>query len=175
MIWISHNFVNLLAKFCVIFPLYWTKDLGLGSLLLGLLTFLRLCLFWRGFAVTFSFVTILSNVSLTILEDHSVGYWFSVQISWFFLRATSKDCQSLVALKILCTVPWITFLLCCNGAQLRKFRTMPVSVDFWYQWQLIFLSSFRFMFRSRNARSLIPFGVSRVNCKFLWREFAYSR
>ena len=98
-----------------------------------------------------------------------------VQISWFFLRATSNDCQSLVALKILCTVPWITFLLCCNGAQLGKFRIMPVSVDFWYQWQLIFLSWFRFMFRSRNSKSPLPFGASRVNCRFWWREFAYSR
>ena len=106
MIWISQILFSQLAKFCMIFPLYWTKNLGLGSLLLRLLNFLRWCSFWGGFAVTFSFVTILSNVSLTILEDHSVGYWFSVQISWFFLGATSKDCQSLVALKILCTVPW---------------------------------------------------------------------
>ena len=63
MIWISHNFFSLLAEFCVIFPLYWTKNLGLGSLLLRLLTFLRCCSFWDGFALTFSFVTILSNVS----------------------------------------------------------------------------------------------------------------
>ena len=142
MIWISLNFFSLLAKFLVMFPLYWTKNLGLGSLLLRFLTFLRCC--WvLGFAVTFFFF-ISSNVSLTILEDHSVGYWYWVQISWFFLRATSKDCQSLVVLKILCTVLWITFFLCCSSAQLGKFRTMPVSVDFWYQWQL-FLSSFDFM------------------------------
>ena len=128
-----------------------------------------------GVAVTFFLVIILSNVSLTKLEDHSVGYWFLVHISLFFLRATSKDCQSLVKLKILCTVSWITFFLFCSGAQLRKFRIVPVSVDFWYQWQLVFLSSFTFKFRSRNARSLLQFGVSRVNCKVLWGEFAYSR
>ena len=136
MIWSLNNFFSLLAKFCVICPLYWTKNRGLSSLLLRLLTFLRGCSFWGGFGVTFSFVTILSNVSLTILEDHSVGYWFSVQISWFFLRATSKDCQSLVALKILCTVPWITFLLCCNGAQLImdyagiSWLLIPMTADF---------------------------------------------
>ena len=39
MIWISHIFFSLLAKFCVIFPLYWTKNLGLGSLFLRILTF----------------------------------------------------------------------------------------------------------------------------------------
>ena len=31
MIWISHNFFSLLAKFWVMFPLYWTKNIGLSS------------------------------------------------------------------------------------------------------------------------------------------------
>ena len=126
------QFFQSACKILLIFPLYWTKNLGLGSLLLRLLTFLRCRSFWGGFAVTFSFMTIFSNVSLTILEDHSVGYWISVEIFLFFLRATSMDFQSLVALKILCTVPWNTFLLCCNGAQLRKFKIMPVSIDFYF-------------------------------------------
>ena len=101
MIWLLHNIFSVhAAKFWVMFPLYWTKNLGLRSFLLKLLIVLRCCSFLRGFDVTFSFVTILSNVALTILDDHPVGYLFSVQISWHFLRATSKDCESPVALKI---------------------------------------------------------------------------
>ena len=72
---------------------------------------MRCCSFWGFSAVTLSFVTFVSNVSLIVLEDHSVGFWFSVQIFWFFLRATSKDCQSLDVLEILCIVPCITFFL----------------------------------------------------------------
>ena len=98
LIWISHNCFSLLANFWVMFPLYWTKNLVLGSLLLRLLL-LRCFSIWGDLTVIFSRMTILSNVSLTILEDHSIGYWYSVQISSFYLRPTSKDCQSMVALK----------------------------------------------------------------------------
>ena len=43
---IPHNFFSLLATFWVLFPLYCTKNLDLGSLLLTLLNFLRCCSFW---------------------------------------------------------------------------------------------------------------------------------
>ena len=84
--------------------------------------------FFGGFYCKYFLLGFFSDVVLTILDDRSVGYWFSVKIFWFFLRDTSKDCHSLVASKILCTVPWITFLLCCIDAQLLKIRIMLVSV-----------------------------------------------
>ena len=111
MVCLSNIFFSLIAKVWEKFPLFWTKSIGFSSFLLSLLIVLRCCSFLGGSGVSFSFVTILSNVSLTKPEGHSVGYWFSAQMSWFFLRAISKDCQSLVALKVLCTVPWITFFL----------------------------------------------------------------
>ena len=98
--WISCNLFNLLAKFergflCI------EQEKSVQS----------------HFCWVFLIMTILSNASLTILESHSVGYWFSVRISWFFLRATSEDRQTLVAKN--CTVPWIAFSSHCNCEQLR--------------------------------------------------------
>ena len=91
-IWLSHNVCILLARFWLMFSLYLTGDIGLSSFICFEMLFV-----FGGYAVTL-FVTILTNVSLTKIEDHLVGYWFVVQISWFFLT-TLKDCRSLVALK----------------------------------------------------------------------------
>ena len=137
MIWISHNFFGLLAKFCVIFPLYWTKNLGFRLPIVKTFSFFKM-LFILGW---FCCDLFLRDYFIQRLINKTGGplRWvliFSPDLL-IFLRATSKDCQSLVALKILCTVPWITFFLCCDVAQLRKFTIMRVSVDFWYQWQLI--------------------------------------
>ena len=87
MIWISHKFFSLVAKFWVIFLLYWTKNLGIGSLLLRLLTFLRCCSVWGGgVAVTFSLVTIfmqrLVNNTGRLLSWISIFVFGSISKKW---------------------------------------------------------------------------------------------
>ena len=174
MIWISHNFFSLLAKFWVIFPLFCKKILRLGTLLFRLLKSLW-CFSFGGFFWQFPlwlFIQPLVNDTrgtlswiLTFRSDLSIFSWElhqKIASHWSHSKSYAQSFES-------------HFLKCRNGAQLRKFRIMPVLVDFWYQWQLILLSLFTFMFTYRKVRSPLPFGVPRLNGKFLWREFSYSR
>ena len=55
------------------------KYIRLCSFLLRLL-FVMICFFQGTFAVTFSFVIISSKISMTIVDDNSVGYRFSIKI-----------------------------------------------------------------------------------------------
>ena len=108
MIWISNTF-NLLAN--VWFSLYWTKNSGFISFLLTFYCFEMFFIFWVFCCKIFLWpfpVTTFSNVSLTILQDHSCG--FSAQ-TWFSLRDISKDCQHWFYFQH----PWITIIVCCKG------------------------------------------------------------
>ena len=55
--------------------------------------------------------------------------------------------------------------LCCNVAQLLKYRSLPVSVGFWYHPHLTCLLPSTFILMSRKAKSTFSFGVLSVNCK----------
>ena len=55
------------------------------------------------------------------------------------MELISRSLLPVPDLKILCTINSIKTFLCCNGAQLMKFRNMPISVNFWYQGLLFFL------------------------------------
>ena len=93
----------------------------LRSHLLTLLIVLRCYSFLGGFCISVSYVTISSNVSLTILEDPSVGFWFLVQISWFFKKLNPRIASQWSTWKLCVLSPWITYFNYFNGAQLRKF------------------------------------------------------
>ena len=72
-------------------------------------------------------------------DDQISEYWLSNHCSRLFFIALSYSSHVDVLRKTRWTVPSITLFLYWRGAQLLKFSMVPVSVDFWYHPQLIFL------------------------------------
>ena len=92
-----------------------------------------------------------------------------------FFNAWSKFSLVEVLLKTLWTVPSITFLLYCKGAQPLKFRMVPVSVGFWYHPQVTFFSQSTLTFKSKKVKLPLLSSSFTVNCKFGCKLLAASR
>ena len=102
-------------------------------------------------------------VSNTTLSDQFFGYSISIHCFQFFSNARSNFSHVEVLLKTLWTVPSISFLSYCKGAQPLKFRAVSVSVGFWYRPHVTFFPESTLVFKSNQAKLPLPSSSSVVN------------